>query len=62
MADEMTLAFIGGGTMAEAILSGVLDKGLATPDAICVGEPVSGRRDYLSELYGLTPPRTTSMQ
>ena len=53
MTDELTLAFIGGGTMAEAILSGVLDKGLATPDAICVGEPVSGRRDYLSELYGV---------
>ena len=40
MTDELTLAFIGGGTMAEAILSGVLDKGLAAPDAICVGEPV----------------------
>ena len=53
MADKMTLAFIGGGTMAEAILSGVLDKGLAAPDAICVGEPVSGRRDYLSEMYGV---------
>ena len=53
MANELKLAFIGGGTMAEAILSGVLDKGLAAPDAICVGEPVSGRRDYLSEMYGV---------
>ena len=53
MTDQLTLAFIGGGTMAEAILSGVLDKGLAAPGSICVGEPVSGRREYLSELYGV---------
>ena len=57
MSNELKLAFIGGGTMAEAILSGVLDNGLAAPGGICVGEPVSGRRDYLSELYGV---QTTS--
>ena len=53
MAEELKLAFIGGGTMAEAILSGVLDNKLAAPGGICVGEPISGRRSYLSERYGV---------
>ena len=53
MAKELTLAFIGGGTMAEAILSGVLDKGLASPSAIVVGEPMSQRQQYLSDRYGV---------
>ena len=53
MPKDLTLAFIGGGTMAEAILSGVLDKGLAAANAIAVGEPVSQRREYLVDRYGI---------
>ena len=53
MAEQLKLAFIGGGTMAEAILSGVLDNGLAAPGGVRVGEPVEGRRNYLSERYGV---------
>ena len=49
----MKLAFIGGGTMAEAILQGVLDAKLASPDEITVGEPLADRCGYLSKQYGV---------
>ena len=47
----MKLAFIGGGTMAEAILKGVLTAKVAGAEHIRVGEPVSDRRRYLTEHY-----------
>lgn len=49
----MRLAFIGGGTMAEALVGGVLAAELANPEEICVGEPLPQRRQYLSEKYGV---------
>ncbi len=49
----MRLAFIGGGTMAEAILGGVLAAELAKPDDIIIGEPIAQRRQYLYERYGV---------
>ncbi|MDE2938783.1 MAG: pyrroline-5-carboxylate reductase [Chloroflexota bacterium] len=49
----MRLAFIGGGTMAEAILGGVLAADLAQPGEVAIGEPIPQRRDYLSERYGV---------
>ena len=44
----MRLAFIGGGVMAEAIISGMRDAGLAAD--ISAGEPVKARRDALANL------------
>ena len=49
----MNIGFIGGGTMAEAILGGMLDGGVASAGDVMIGEPVPGRRDYLSERYGI---------
>ena len=49
----MRLAFIGGGIMAEAILKGVLKANLSGSEDIRVGEPLSGRRQYLTEQYGI---------
>jgi pyrroline-5-carboxylate reductase len=49
----MRLAFIGGGTMAEAILGGVLSANLNQPDDISVGEPRKDRCQFLSEHYGV---------
>ncbi len=49
----MRIGFIGGGTMAEAILSGVLDRELASAEDIAVAEVVEARRGYLSERYGV---------
>ena len=40
--------------MAEAILKGVLAADLTGCEDIHVGEPISGRRQYLTEHYGIT--------
>ena len=47
----MKIAFIGGGNMGEAMLSAILDKGLATPKDISVGDSSEERRKYLEEKY-----------
>ena len=49
----MNIGFIGGGVMAEAILGGMLDAGVAHPGNVVIGEPVAARRDYLAERYGV---------
>ncbi len=49
----MKLAFIGGGTMAEAIMGGVLSRGVARPEDISVGEPIEARRQTLQERHGV---------
>ena len=50
----MRITFIGGGTMATAILSRVLDRGVARPSEVAVGEPVEGRRSHLTSQYGVS--------
>ena len=47
----MKLAFIGGGTMAEAIIRGVLAGGVVGREDVSVGEVVEERRSYLRERY-----------
>ena len=49
----MRLSFIGGGTMAEAILGGILKANIGAPEDICVGEVVESRREYLASTYGI---------
>ena len=49
----MNIGFIGGGTMAEAILGGMLDGAVAEAGDVIIGEPVPARRDYLAERYGV---------
>ncbi len=56
----MNIGFIGGGTMAEAILGGMLDGGVATAGDVMIGEPVPARRDYLAERYGVSVSDTNS--
>ena len=50
----MNIGFIGGGTMAEAILSGMLNAGVADAGDVLIGETVAPRRDYLAERYGVS--------
>ena len=50
----MNISFIGGGVMAEAIIGGVLEQGIAKAADICVGEPVESRRTALSDRYGVS--------
>ena len=50
----MRISFIGGGVMAEAMIKGILQAGLANPQDVRVGEPVEERRHHLTETYGLS--------
>lgn len=52
----MTLGFVGGGVMGEAIIAGLLNKGLATAADIVVCDIAAARRDHLAQTYGI---RTT---
>ncbi len=47
----MKIAFIGGGNMAEAILSAILAKGLAKAEEITVSDMVESKRDSLKQKY-----------
>ncbi len=49
----MRLAVIGGGTMGEAMIGGLVRGGVAKPDEIVVGEPLADRRALLKERYGV---------
>lgn len=46
-----SIAFIGGGVMAEAIIRGLLAKGMVKPNRVVVGEPLSERARCLSSRY-----------
>ena len=45
----MKIAFIGGGNMAEAMVSAILDKGIASPEAIYISDINEARRQYLEK-------------
>jgi pyrroline-5-carboxylate reductase len=49
----MKLAFIGGGVMGEAMISGVLNNGLAKPQDIAACDILAPRRDHLSSTYDI---------
>jgi pyrroline-5-carboxylate reductase len=50
----MKIAFIGGGTMGEAIIAGVLDKGVVAPADIAACDISAARRDHLAKTYGVS--------
>ena len=50
---DILIAFIGGGTMAEALIRGILGQGLVSPGQITAAEPVSARQDYLARELGV---------
>jgi pyrroline-5-carboxylate reductase len=51
--DQIQLAFIGCGVMAEAIIAGLLRKGLVAPANIVGSHPREVRRNELSAKYGI---------
>ena len=53
MADEKRIGFIGGGMMAEAMIKGIVAKGIVPPDMIYVSDHKAARADYLSDAYGV---------
>lgn len=50
---EARLAFVGAGVMAEAMIAGLLNRGLIAPERIVASHPRSDRRCRLSERYGI---------
>jgi pyrroline-5-carboxylate reductase len=50
---DQKLAFIGGGVMAEVMISGVLERHLAQPEAIIASHPRSRRAVELAEKLGI---------
>jgi len=57
----MKLAFIGGGAMAEAMIGGVLSKGVAHGEDISVGEVREDRCRELEERYGVSTSTTDTL-
>ncbi len=47
------LCFIGGGQMAEALIKGILKKGILTEKDIFCSEPLDERRQYLEKQYSI---------
>ena len=50
----MKIAFIGGGNMGEAMLSAIMDKGLANIKSIVVSDISEARLQYLNQKYDVT--------
>ena len=57
MLDQNTIAFIGSGSMAEAMIKGLLRQGLVAPDQVVASGPRPERGQVLVERYGV---RTTT--
>ncbi len=52
---EMKIAFIGSGTMAGAMIAGLLREKLAKPENLFAGDPRVDRGEELKEKYGIRP-------
>ena len=50
----MKIAFIGGGNMGTAILSALINKGVAKPADITVSDKLEERLEYLESTYGVS--------
>jgi pyrroline-5-carboxylate reductase len=57
MLNEKTIAFVGSGIMAEAMIKGLLRQNLVTPEQIVAGGPRAERGQELFDRYGV---RTTT--
>jgi pyrroline-5-carboxylate reductase len=57
MLNETRLAFVGSGAMGEAMIKGLLARGLMTPQQISASDPVPARRTLMEQSYGI---RTTA--
>lgn len=53
MKDNPSIAFIGGGNMATAIIRGMLDSNVAAANDITVSAPTEATRDRLSKKFGI---------
>ncbi len=58
------ISFVGGGQMAEALIKGIISKGLLPPGAITVSDPSKGRLKHLEDTYQVktTPVNGTAIE
>lgn len=54
---DMTIGFVGGGQMAEALIRGILKAGLVPAAGILIAEPDAARLDDLKTRYGVAGVR-----
>ena len=54
MKHNVRVSFIGGGNMAEAIISNIISNGLIDSKNLLVSEPVESRREHLSVAYDIS--------
>ena len=57
MFTNKTIAFIGSGAMAGAMMKGLIGKGVVAPTQIIGSDPAQSRLNFLSSEYGI---RTTT--
>ena len=50
---DVTLAFIGSGVMAEAMINGILGQGLTDPPRMIASDPLTERGQEVAERYGV---------
>lgn len=50
---KTSIAFLGGGQMAEALIGGLVASQAAAPHSICATDPVAARRDLLTSRFGI---------
>jgi pyrroline-5-carboxylate reductase len=50
---NITIATVGSGVMAEAMIAGLLRDGLVTPDRVVASHPRAERREILEHAYGI---------
>lgn len=55
MLKDITIAFIGPGVMAEAMLSGIIKNKLTNPSNILTSGPLEDRNQELKDRYGIQP-------
>ncbi len=53
----MNIGFIGGGVMGEAMVRGIINKGITTPNKIFVSDISAERRNLLEQKYRVTSTR-----
>jgi len=53
MFKDTTISFIGSGIMAEAMIRGLINQAVVTPDQIVAADPYADRRDELAEKHGI---------
>ncbi len=54
MALNNTIAFLGGGNMAEALIKGMLSAGVVKPEQMLVNDVSTERLEFLRKTYGIT--------